>query len=329
MSTQKFRFVVALLAALPAAYPIPAFPASLEGPRMGVVFDPSIRTLRPILGIPGAAIMGDPFKTELDLRRVSISPQQDYALASQGDHNEIVVLRFDRAAMTSTPVPDTHRGPVLMVFSPGGRVAAIHYKDRNRIQVLSGLPASPKVVDELYLTGSALPSALAVGDDNTVLAGVGTSVFWVTRSGEVPVLTGVRKVSAITLQSARLALVADATTNQIHRLHNLTSALETDILAGPAQGIATPVAVAVSSDGRRAFAANGKSGTVAILDLIGKAPVRKIACGCKLTGLDRLDGDNLFRLTELSNRPMWVLEASTKETRVVFVPAALARSSAK
>ena len=273
--------------------------------------------------------MGDPFKTELDLRRVSISPQQDYALASQGDHNEIVVLRFDRAAMTSTPVPDTHRGPVLMVFSPGGRVAAIHYKDRNRIQVLSGLPASPKVVDELYLTGSALPSALAVGDDNTVLAGVGTSVFWVTRSGEVPVLTGVRKVSAITLQSARLALVADATTNQIHRLHNLTSALETDILAGPAQGIATPVAVAVSSDGRRAFTANGKSGTVAILDLIGKAPVRKIACGCKLTGLDRLDGDNLFRLTELSNRPMWVLEASTKETRVVFVPAALARSSAK
>jgi len=35
------------------------------------------------------------------------------------------------------------------------------------------------------------------------------------------------------------------------------------------------------------------------------------------------------RLTELSNRPMWVLEASAKETRVVFVPAALARSSAK
>jgi DNA-binding beta-propeller fold protein YncE len=105
--------------------------------------------------------------------------------------------------------------------------------------------------------------------------------------------------------------------------------LETDILAGSAQGIAAPVAVAVSSDGLHAFVANGKSGTVAILDLQGKTPVRKFACGCKLTGLDRLDGDNLFRLTEPSNRPMWVLEANTKETRVVFVPAALARSSAK
>jgi len=51
--------------------------------------------------------------------------------------------------------------------------------------------------------------------------------------------------------------------------------------------------------------------------------------GGEVAGLDRLDGDNLFRLTEPSNKPMWVLEASAKETRVVFVPAALARSSAK
>jgi hypothetical protein len=327
MNTQKFWFVLAWLAASTAAYP--ASPASLEGPRMGMVFDSSTRALRPILGIPGAAIMGEPLKTELDLRRVVISPQQDYALAAQGEHNEIVVLRFDHAPMTSTLVPGTHRGPDQMVFSPGGLVAAVHYKDGNRIQVLSGLPASPKVVDELYLSAGALLSAFAVGDDNTVLAGVGSSVYWITHSGEVPVLTGVRKVSAITLTTARLALVADAATNQIHRLQNLTTALETDILAGPAQGIAAPVAVAVSSDSRRAFVANGKSGTVAILDLQGKAPVRKIACGCKLTGLDRLDGDNIFRLTEPSNRPMWVLEASAKETRVVFVPADLARSGAK
>src|SRR5882724_3141352 len=248
MNAQRFWLTFALLTAPAAVYP-----ASLEGPRMGMVFDTSIRALRPIFGIPGASIMGDPLKMELDLRRVAISPQQDYALAAQGDHNEIVVLRFDRAPMTSPLIPGTHRGPDQMVFSPRGRVAAVHYKDRNRIQVLSGLPASPKVVDELYLS----------------------------RSGEVPVLTGVRKASAITLTTARLALVADGATNQIHRLLNLTSALETDILAGAAQGIAAPVAVAVSSDSRRAFVANGKSGTVAILDLQGKTPVRKISCGCK------------------------------------------------
>jgi len=324
MNIHKFRLVLVLTAAATIA-----FPASLQGPRMGMVFDSSMRALRPILGIPGAAIMGEPLKTELDLRRVSISPQQDYALASQGDHNEIVVLRFDHAPMTSAPVAGTRRGPDLMVFSPGGRFAAVHYRDGNRIQVLGGLPGAPKVVEELYLSAGALPSALAVGDDNTVLAGVGSSVYWVTRSGEVPVLKGIGRVSAITMTTARLALVADAGTNQIHGLHNLTTALETEILAGPAQGIAAPVAVAISNDSRRAFVANGKSGMVGILDLQGKTPAKKIACGCKLTGLNRLDGDNLFRLTEPSNKPMWVLEAGAKETRIVFVPGDLARSNAK
>jgi len=324
MNISKFWPVLAWLSASAAAYP-----ASLQGPRMGMVFDSSSGVLRPILGIPGAALMGEPLETELDLRKVSISPQQDYALAAQGEHNEIVLLRFDRAPVSSIPVPGTHRGPDQMVFSPGGRVAAVHYKDRNRVQVLSGLPDSPKFVDELYLSGGAALSALAVGDDNTVLAGVGNSVYWVTRSGEVPVLTGVGKIAALTLTTARLALVADGVTNQIHRLQNLTGALETDILAGSAQGIAAPVAVAVSSDSRRAFVANARSGTVAILDLQGKAPVRKISCGCKPSGLDRLDGDNLFRLTEPSHRPMWLLEAGSTETRVVFVPAAPARSSAK
>src|SRR5260370_33649390 len=204
MKTRKFWFVPALLA-LPAAYP--ASSASLEGPRMGMVFDSSMRALRPILGIPGAGIMGDPLKTELDLRRVSISPQQDYALAAEGDHNEIVVLRFDHAPMTSTLVPGTHHGPDQMVFSPGGRVAAVHYKDRNRIQVVSGLPASPKVVDEFYLSGNALPSALAVGDDNTVLAGGGGSAYTGKPRAEGTAPAGRGKGVGVTPPPAPLALV--------------------------------------------------------------------------------------------------------------------------
>src|SRR5882724_3878412 len=220
MKIQRFQLVFTLLAAS-----VTAFSASLEGPRMGMVFDPSMRALRPILGIPGAALMGEPLKTSLDLRRVAISPRQDYALASHGEHNEVVVLHFDRVPLASTPVPGARRGPEQLVFSPGGHVAAIRYKDGNRIQVLAGLPASPKVVEELYLSAGALPSALAVGDDNTVLAGVGSSVYWVTRSGDVPVLKGIGKISAITLTTARLALVADAGANRIHLLQNLTTAL--------------------------------------------------------------------------------------------------------
>jgi DNA-binding beta-propeller fold protein YncE len=324
MNVHRFWLSFTLLAA-PAAI----FPASLEGPRMGMVFDSSMKALRPILGIPGAAILGEPMKATLDIRKIAISPQQDYALATEGEHNEVVVLNLGRSTVTSALVHGARRGPDQMVLSPGGRVAALHYREGNRIQVLSGLPSTPKIVEDLYLSPGASPSALAVGDDETVLAGVAGSVFWVTRSGEVPVLTGLQKITAITMPSARMALVADAATNQIHRLQNITGGLETDIVAGPAQAISAPVAVATSSDNRHAFVVNAKTGTIAILDLEGKTAVKKIACGCKPTGLDRLEGDNVFRLTEPSDRPMWVLEAIARQTRVVFVPADLARSSAK
>src|SRR5260370_20859567 len=109
MSTPKFRFVLALAAASTVAYP-----ASLEGPRMGMVFDSSMRAIRPILGIPGAAVMGDPLKTILDLRRVAISPQQYYALAAQGEHNELALLHFDRAPVTSTLVQAAPHAPYHM-----------------------------------------------------------------------------------------------------------------------------------------------------------------------------------------------------------------------
>jgi hypothetical protein len=91
-------------------------------------------------------------------------------------------------------------------------------------------------------------------------------------------------------------------------------------VAGPKEGIASPVAVAISNDGKRAFVANGKSGTIAILDLQAKTQVGELTCQCTPTGLDRLAGVDVFRLTEPSNRPMWVLEAAAHQSRIVFVP---------
>jgi hypothetical protein len=301
-------------------------PASLEGPRLGMVFDRTARALRPISGIPGAAILGEPLDLGLDLRRTAVSPQQDYVLATEGEHNQVIVLT---AGHVPVFVAGADRGPDELVLSPGGQAAALYFKDRNRIEIVSGLPAAPRVATALFLSAGSTLSALAIGDDQTVLAGVGGAVYWVSHSGEVPVLTNLQKISAIVLTSTQFAIVADAATNQIHRVRNITGAIETDILAGPVEGISSPVAVAVSRDNRRVFVANGKSETVALLDLRGKIGVTRISCACTPTGLDRLAGDNVFRLTEPSNRPMWVLEARTGGSRIVFVPADLPRSTKK
>jgi sugar lactone lactonase YvrE len=194
------------------------------------------------------------------------------------------------------------------------------------VQVISGLPAAPKISARLYLSAGQVPSALAISDDGqTLLAGVADSVYWVSSSGEVPILKHLQKIVSIALAANHTALVADSVANQIHRVQNVTTAVEPDVVAGPKEGIDAPIAVAMSQDGKRAFVANGKSGTIVIVDLQSKAEVGQLSCQCKPTGLDRLAGTDVFRLTEPSSGPMWVLEAAVHQSRIVFVPPAANR----
>jgi len=315
MNARKTWFAIAL-----PMLPFLLAAASIEGPQLGVVFDPAQHALRPIFGIPGAATLGQPLAGVLDIRKIAIS--QSYALATQGEHNQVVVLSLTHTPITSVAVPGAGRGPDELVLSTGANAAVLYYKkDRNLIQVLSGLPASPKVSAELYLSAGQSLSALAVSDDGkTVLAGAGNRVFLVTGSGEVPVLSELGKVAAITIPAAGTAFVADGGHDQIYRVRGLGGNMETEVVAGPKQGISSPVAVAVSHDGTRAFVANSKSETISIIELDGQVSVTKIACGCTPTGLNLLSSRDVFRLTEPSNRPIWVMDVSSREPRILFVP---------
>jgi len=318
MNCQKIWFALLLLMA-PVA--IPAASNSIEGPRLGFVFDHAIKSVRPILGIPGAATLGQPLDSALDLRKIAISPMQDYVLATEGEHNQVVVLATNRTPMVPVAVQGADRGPDQLIVSAGGTAAALYYKGGNHVEVIGGLPSAPTISSRLYLSAGQVPTALTVSDDGqTLLAGVADSVYWVSASGEVPILKGLHKIASIALASNRTALIADGLTNQIHRVQNVTSGVEADVVAGPKEGIAAPVAVAISQDGKRAFVANGKSGTIAILDLQAKTQLSQLSCQCTPTGLDRLAGTDVFRLTEPSNRPMWVLEATAHQSRIVFVP---------
>lgn len=321
MNFRKVCFSFALLMA-----PVALQAASIEGPRLGYVFDHASKSIRPILGIPGAATMGQALESGLDLRKIAISPAQDYVLATEGEHNQVVMLATSQTPMASVLVQGADRGPDQLAISAGGKAAALFYKGSNHVQLISGLPGAPKISARLYLSTGQTPSALAVSDDGqTLLAGVAGTVYWVSPSGEVPILKGLQKITSISLDSNQNAIVADAVGNQIYRLRNVTGAVESDVVAGPKEGVAAPVAVAVSHDGKRAFVANGKSGIIAVFDLQAKTETGKLSCGCTLTGLDRLAGEDVFRLTEPTTGPMWVLEVSALQSRIVFVPPALNR----
>ncbi|HKX00280.1 MAG TPA: hypothetical protein VJN43_21245 [Bryobacteraceae bacterium] len=325
MKIRNYWFLAAslMLAGLAAA-------ATLEGPHMGVVFDARTKALRPILGMPGSATVGDALKLNFELDQAAVSPLQDYVLATVAGSRQVMVVRPDRRPVVATALQGADASPDQIQLSAHGSAALLYHADRNRIQVVTGLPDAAKVSGELILSAYQVPSTLAVADDgHTVLAGVEGTVYLVTPNGEVPILTGLRKITAMSLGAGRTALVADGAKNRIYRISDVSGPAEAIILGDFRDGIDGPSAVAISDDGNRGFVANGRSGTVAMLDLRGQSPIEKIACHCKPTGLDRLAGNGVYRLTEPSDKPMWVLEAGAHAPRMLFVPAMLPRSSEK
>jgi hypothetical protein len=84
-------------------------------------------------------------------------------------------------------------------------------------------------------------------------------------------------------------------------------------------GLAAPIAVESDSAGR-IFVAD-RAGNLTILDR-ARGSVLSLPCGCAPTGLFRLSGTATFRLTEPSHAPMWVLDASGADPRIVAIPPA-------
>ena len=308
-----------LLAGVAAAQAGPA----LSGPTLGLVFDSSQSALRPIRGIPGAASLGDAVNAGFLLASATISPQQGYALAVKADDSSVVLVR---ATGASAAIPGARPAPALVVFSPAGTAAALYDSGAGRVQILTGLPDSAAVQSDIDISALAGPvAALAVDDAGSSLflaagAAETVSLYRIAADGSSQFLASFRSVAALSLSSTgRDALLADSTAGAVYLIRDLRGAGRIEMIASGSDGLGAPVAVASDSAGR-IFVAD-QAGNVTILDR-SHGSVLSLACGCVPTGLFRLSGSATFRLTEPSTAPMWVLDASGANPRVVAIPPA-------
>lgn len=301
--------------------------SSVSGPILGMVFDNARSGLRPILGIPGAATLGEVLVLGRAISRAWVSPRQDFALVESKDNGALVVVSFDRGSILIRPL----RGISLLAdqisLSPTGVVAAIFQRDGRNVQIVTGLPNTPwasSLVNVPALPGGL--TAMAVSDDaEAVLLGVSDgrsgAVVLLTRAGQSHVINLVGHATAISfLRNSHDALIADRRNNAILLMRDVTGAAATTSLAGEREGITHPVAVEASDDNRMVFVANAGSRTLLTLDL-DSGKVARLGCNCNPTGLYRLRGNSVFRLTDLSDTPLQLLDGGALEPRILFVPA--------
>lgn len=315
--------------------PDPSEPADLatglRGPVLGLAFDASLKSVRPVLGFPGAATLGAPLSVRFPLERVFPAHRGGFALAVDQTDGAVVQIT---AAGVRKPVGVTG-APDQVVFSPSTMTAALYRADRGVVEVVRHLPEAPMLAASLNL--SALPgpvSALAVSDAGLVVAACRTgsdseTVFVFAPGRTMFSVLSVRRAAAIAfLGSSDDALVADAEANVVYRIHGAAGRAAITVLAGAAEGVSAPVALAASADGRRAVIANGGGAPVLLLD-VETGGAKTISCACRITAAEPMAGNAVFRLTGPDQSPMWLLDADPPNPRVLFVPPPKAEGGAK
>ncbi|MBI3665930.1 MAG: hypothetical protein HY236_06850 [Acidobacteria bacterium] len=312
----------------PAADDPPGRRAStaVSGPALGYGFDENLGALRPILGIPGASVLGGKLDVGVGFSVAEVSPRQDYALGIASGSKELLIVDLAAGRAVARSLSGVAPGADRVFLSSTGAAASLYYRNRRSAAIITGLPGAPQLSGDFDL--SALPpliTAMAVSDDGRLLlAGVSegaAAALFALRPGNSPryVAAAGNVTSICFLENAHDALIADSRDHEILLLREVGEAWERVLLAGPKDGISSPVAVSASSDGRRVFAVNAGSGVIAALSLAGGA-VALIPCRCSPSGLHRLNGNAVFRLTAFSEAPLFVLDGEQPEPRVVFVP---------
>lgn len=310
--------------AIPAEYS-QRYAQRISGPVLGFVFEKQ-EGLKPILGIPGAATIGQAVPGVPDIGAVVASVERDYALAIAAEDRRLLLVRNisgPAPVVSATAVP---AGVDDIAMSPGGSAAALYYREAGLLRVLKGLPDTVSTswsYDARLLPGPL--AALAVSDDgDAVLAATGdgdqrTIVLLAPEQQWRYLTTAGAPASIAFLGGSSDAVIADGGANQVFLIRDVTGAAAMIPLAGEAEGVSRPVAVAASADNRRVVIANSDPGGIISVGLEG-GDVEAVACRCVPTGLHRLNGKSVFRLNEPSRSQLYVFDGDSPESRIVFVP---------
>jgi hypothetical protein len=295
--------------------------ASTGGPSLGFVFDSRGQVLRPILGIPGASLFGDPLVLPNSISTATIADKQTVAIVNDGTWKALAL-----SAGSATVLPDGLPATARVAVSENGTAAAFYDGDNNALSVVTSISASPSLnaVSLAALPGNV--SVFAVADDGSLLlsspvAGGGESLFWIGADGSVQQLASLQATASIRVwnQGAN-ALVVDRAANQVWQIQNPGSNAAITLAGSAADGVSGPSGAAFSSDGRL-WIANAASQNVLGIDMNTRATV-SISCSFEPKFVTPTGDGQTFRLNHGAAGPLWLLDATPgADARVVFVPA--------
>ncbi len=313
---------------LAASCVLPAQQGNLSGPVAGFVFDGPRRVLRPIQGVPGASLLGDPISFGINVAAVYMAPRQDSAFVVDTDQSLHFFL-LKNGVPTEVSLGGVTGMPERVVFSPSGTAAALVSTGTARI--LTGLPGAPTLTGSLKVESLSMQmtsgahsfhswsTPLALSDDGTYMLNV------IQGSARLLSVQGQNRHLMAAQSSALLAFapgghdaaVMDSLTG-LTLIRDAAGTATPQLLATPDDGLAGPTGLAFSADKQAVYVASSTAQSVVAFNL---AAASRTAIGCACTPSTLVPMGNLFRLTELTGDPLWLFDGTAATPRTVFVPA--------
>ena len=290
--------------------------AVANGPQLGYLWDTSDQSLRPVLGVPGAAQIGQAVTMAGLYVNGAGSASSGVALL-QGADGSISSMSLPLGAAQAVPGAKFIVGAQI-AFSPSGTDAILFAPGATSLLLVTGLGGSPQM-QSLTTPIGFLYAAVSDTAQVATISGSGPLSVALLTGNRSPLgpLAGFGGMSF--LPSGDDLLLADSSTGVLTVIRHSSTAPAGQTFTSSA--IQAPVAVAASQDGKWAVVANGGDPSAVRLDLTGATAPLRVACACQPTQLTPFLGNAVFSLLPLGATPNWVVDASAATPRTVFIPA--------
>jgi hypothetical protein len=312
----QFSYSITLIFAISTGFA--AQNASVATPALGFAFDSTVKAIRPIRGIPGAALLDDAIDLGFPIVSAAIAPRQNFAVVTLED-STIRLVRFSNGGANSESLDSAMASPDRVVLSSGGRTLLL-YQNSGHLQTFTGLPERAVAQEWNIPPLAAPPAVLAVTDDGALIVmatgGLDSDPVWLLASdGGASQLSVPGSIAALAFRSNSHHLLTVAANGDLYLIRSAAHDAPYRMFHA---GASDAVAVQFSSDGARAYTVDA-GGSFSVVDLDSGSNTQ-ISCGCRAAALEPLNAQNLFRATSVSDLPVMLFDASRLDPRVWFVP---------
>jgi hypothetical protein len=304
------------------ALPLTAQEFQFNLPMTGAVFQASDRSIRLVLGVPGAAYLSDPVLEGLD--GAFIAPNGARALVLKD--GQLLAAR-DLQANASIEASAAWPGCAdLVQWSEDSAAAAVYCRASGALQLFRWTPSSaaPEVQDLDASSVTGRLNAIAVDPRGRFLAAAFESAgVWRLQPGEPPrLLASLASPSALAVHPAGDSIfVANREACQVVEVRNAAGEPDISIFASLAEPVCDPSAIAFAGRGSGLLLTDATARTVRVFDLRGGVPADSIALDFSPTTLAPLVSGSVFLLNSAKgpDEPLYVWNAAKRAA--FFLPA--------